>query len=92
MTKKIMQAKIMKGKLAILAMTSVLALTLTACEGYYPYDYRYGYYSPYGDYKVGPGYYPYMYDWYSQPLYGRGNYGGRILEASNLEARNISSK
>ncbi|PYJ31099.1 MAG: hypothetical protein DMF24_11940 [Verrucomicrobia bacterium] len=84
--KKIMKAKIMKDKLAILAMTGVLAVTLTACEGYYPYDYRYGSYSPYGqryDYKAGPaygygsGYYPYMYDWYSQPLYGRGNYGGR---------------
>jgi hypothetical protein len=89
-----MKAKIMKDKLAILAITGGLAVTLTACEGYYPYDYRYGYYSPYGrqyDYKGGPaygygnGYYPYMYDWYSQPLYGRGNYGGRI------EAPNASS-
>ncbi len=82
-----MKAKIMKGKLAILAITSVLAVRLTACEGYYPYDYRYGYYSPYGhqyDYEGGPaygyrsGYYPYTYDWYSQPLYGRGNYAGTV--------------
>ena len=52
-----MKAKIMKDKLAILAITGVLAVTLTACEGYYPYDYRYGSYSPYGqqyDYKGGP--------------------------------------
>ena len=75
----------MKGKLAILAMTGVLAVTLTACNGYYAYDYRHGYYSPHGnqyDYKGGPGYghgsgyYPHMYDWYSQPLYGRGYWGG----------------
>jgi hypothetical protein len=74
----------MKDKLAILAITGVLAVTLTACDGYYPYDYRYGYYSPYGHY--GDGYYPHMYSWYSQPLYGRGYYGGRI------EAPNASSK
>ena len=82
-----MKAKIMKDKLAILTITGVLAVMLTACDGYYPYDYRYGYYSPYGrqyDDKGGPayryssGYYPYMYDWYSQPLYGRGNYGGAV--------------
>ena len=81
---KIMRAKI-KDKLAILAITGVLAVTLTACNGYYAYDYRRGYYSPYGnqyDYKGGPaygygcGYYPHMYDWYSQPLYGRGYFGG----------------
>jgi hypothetical protein len=72
---KIMKAKIMKGKLAILAMTGVLAVTLSACNGYYAYDYR-------SDYKGGPaygyasGYYPHMYDWYSQPLYGRGYWGG----------------
>lgn len=79
-----MKAKIMKDKLAILAITGVLAVTLTACDGYYPYDYRYGYYSPYGRY--GDGYYPHMYSWYSQPLYGRGYYGGRT------EAPNASSK
>lgn len=80
-----MKAKIMQGQLAILAITGVIAVTLTACNGYYAYDYRSGYYSPYGnqyDYKGGPaygyssGYYPHMYDWYSQPLYGRGYYGG----------------
>src|SRR6185369_637427 len=78
------RAKI-KDKLAILAITGGLAVTLTACNGYYAYDYRRGYYSPYGnqyDYKGGPaygygcGYYPHMYDWYSQPLYGRGYFGG----------------
>ena len=82
-----MKPKIMKDKLAILTITGVLAVMLTACDGYYPYDYRYGYYSPYGrqhDDKGGPaygyssGYYPYMYDWYSQPLYGRGNYGSAV--------------
>jgi hypothetical protein len=82
---KIMRAKIIKGNLAILALTGVLAVTLTACNGYYAYDYRNGYYPAYGnqyDYKGGPGYgyrsgyYPHMYDWYSQPLYGRGYYGG----------------
>jgi len=90
---KIMKTKIMKGKLAILAITSVLVVMLTACMGYYPYDYRYGYHSSYGqqyDYKAGPaygygsgtayeygdGYYPHMYSWYSQPLYGRGYFGG----------------
>jgi hypothetical protein len=93
--KKIMKAKFMKDKLAILAITGVVAVMLTGCMGYYPYDYRSGYYSSYGnqnDYKSGPaygygsgygtayghvsGYYPHMYDWYSQPLYGRGYYGG----------------
>ncbi len=44
-----MKPKIMKGKLAILAITGVLAVTLTACNGYYAYDYRSGYYSPYGN-------------------------------------------
>ena len=82
---KIKKAKIMKGKLAILAMAGAIAVTLTACNGYYAYDYRNGYYSPYGnryDYKGGPaygyssGYYPHMYNWYSQPLYGRGYWGG----------------
>jgi hypothetical protein len=90
-----MKAKIMKRNLGILAITGVLAVMLTACMGYYPYDYRSGYYSSYGqqsDYKSGPaygygsgysrsgdyrcGYYPHMYDWYSQPLYGRGYFGG----------------
>jgi hypothetical protein len=90
-----MKAKIMKRNLGILAITGVLAVMLTACMGYYPYDYRSGYYSSYGqqsDYKSGPAYgygsgysrsgysrsgdYPHMYDWYSQPLYGRGYFGG----------------
>ena len=75
---KIMKAKF-KDKLAILAITGVLAVMLTACNGYYAYDYRYG--NQY-DYKGSPaygyrsGYYPHMYDWYSQPLYGRGYFGG----------------
>ena len=65
-----MKAKF-KDKLAILAITGVLAVTLTACNGYYAYDYQYG--NQY-DYKGSPaygyrsGYYPHMYDWYSQPL------------------------
>ena len=75
---KIMKAKT-KDKLAILALTGVLVVTLTACNGYYAYDYQYG--NQY-DYKGSPaygyrsGYYPHMYDWYSQPLYGRGYFGG----------------
>jgi hypothetical protein len=89
---KIIKAKIMKGKLAILAITGVLAVMLTSCMGYYPYDYRHEYYSSYGhqyDYKGGPaygygcGYYPHMYDWYSQPLYGRGYFGGFPCQASS---------
>jgi len=81
----------MKDKLAILAVTAVLAVMLTACNGYYP-DYQYGYHSAYGhgyDYKGGPaygygcGYYPHMYDWYSQPLYGRGYFGGFPCQASS---------
>jgi hypothetical protein len=73
-----MKAKV-KDKLAILAITGVLAVTLPACNGYYAYDYRYG--NQY-DYKGSPaygyrsGYHPHMYDWYSQPLYGRGYFGG----------------
>ena len=97
---KIVKAKIMKGKLAILAITGVLAVMLTSCMGYYPYDYRHQYYSSNGhqdDYKSGPaygygsgtaygygcGYYPHMYDWYSQPLYGRGYFGGFPCQASS---------
>jgi hypothetical protein len=96
---KIMKAKIIKDKLAILAITGVLAVTLTACNGYYAYDYRSGYHSSFGnryDYKSGPaygygsgsygygcGYYPHMYDWYSQPLYGRGYFGGFPCQGSS---------
>ena len=80
-----MKAKI-KDKLAILAITGVLAVTLPACNGYYAYDYRYG--NQY-DYKGSPaygyrsGYYPHMYNWYSQPLYGRGYFGGFPYQESS---------
>ena len=91
-----MKPKIMKGKPAILAITGVLAVMLTSCMGYYPYDYRNEYYSSYNhqyDYKSGPaygygcGYYPHMYDWYSQPLNGRGYFGGFPCQGSSRDSR-----